>query len=155
MQNLLRISDAVSLAFHTLWLLAEQENEEGYLSTPDIADKLAVSEHHLQKVHQRLTKAGFIRAVRGPKGGFCLNRPASEITLLEVFESIDGPMEPSRCLLGRAQCRMENCLLGCLVDQVNQLVRTHFERITLDQLAKTGLLALTVKNKVESNRLAV
>lgn len=143
MQNLLRISDAVSLAFHTLWLLAEQESKSGYLQTPDIAKRLAVSEHHLQKVHQRLAKAGFIRAIRGPKGGFCLNRPAREITLLEIFEAIDGPLEPSRCLLGRGQCQVENCLLGCLVDQVNQLVRSHFERITLDQLAQIGLLTIT------------
>jgi len=143
MQNLLKISDAVSLAFHTLWLLAEREGKGGYLQTPEIAERLAVSEHHLQKVHQRLAKAGFIRAIRGPKGGFCLNRPAKEITLLEIFEAIDGPLEPSRCLLGRAKCRVENCLLGCLVEQVNQLVRTHFERITLDKLAQVGLLALT------------
>ena len=138
MQNLLRISDAVSLAFHTLWLLAERADE--LHSTPDIAKTLAVSEHHLQKVHQRLTKAGFIRAVRGPKGGFCLNRPADEITLLEVFEAIDGVLDPCRCMLGRAQCRVECCLLGSLVEQVNSLVRTQFQKLTIAQLAQTGLV---------------
>lgn len=138
MQNLLRISDAVSLAFHTLWLLAEREDE--LLRTPDIAETLAVSEHHLQKVHQRLAKAGFIEAVRGPKGGFRLSRPAGEITLLQVFEAIDGPLMPCQCILGRASCRVDNCILGNLVERVNSLVYDQFQKTTISQLAQTGLV---------------
>ena len=138
MQNFLRISDAVSLAFHTLWLLAAHEDE--LLNTPHIAKQLKVSEHHLQKVHQRLTKAGFIQAVRGPKGGFRLSMPKNEITLLAVFEAIEGPFDPSRCMLGNPECQVKNCLLGNLVDGVNSLVRGHFEKHTIAQLAETELL---------------
>ncbi|MBN2326051.1 MAG: Rrf2 family transcriptional regulator [Candidatus Omnitrophica bacterium] len=137
MHNLLRVSDAVSLAFHTLWLLAERQNE--LLRTPEIAEILSVSEHHLQKVHQRLAKAGFIRAVRGPKGGFILNRSPEKITLMQIYEAIDGPLETRRCMLGRSTCRVQDCLLGELVEEVNQLVRRHFEKITLAELAKTDL----------------
>ncbi|MGC9327990.1 MAG: RrF2 family transcriptional regulator [Candidatus Hinthialibacter sp.] len=143
MHNLLRVSDAVSLAFHTLWLLAEREHE--FLRTPEIAKLLSVSEHHLQKVHQRLTKAGFIRAVRGPKGGFTLNRPAEEITLMQIYEAIDGPLETTHCMLGRSTCRVKHCRLSELVKEVNHVVRRHFEKITLADLAKSEL-ANSLKN---------
>jgi len=138
MQNFLRISNAVSLAFHTMWLLAECEDKP--LNTPDIAKTLKVSEHHLQKVHQRLAKAGFIQALRGPRGGFRLVRPANEITLLEVFEAIDGPFDPCHCMLGHTSCRVNNCILGDLLDRVNGLVYDHLRQFTIAQLAQTSLL---------------
>jgi Rrf2 family protein len=137
MQNFLRISNAVSLAFHTMWLLAERADRR--LNTPDIAKTLDVSEHHLQKVHQRLAKAGFIQAVRGPRGGFRLLRPAEEITLLEVFEAIDGPFNPCHCMLGHPGCRVNGCILGNLVDRVDSLVYDHLRQFTVAELAQTPL----------------
>lgn len=132
MQNFLRISEAVSLAFHTMGLLASRKSE--VLRTSDIAKTLAVSEHHLQKIHNRLAKTGFIQAVRGPKGGFRLVRPPHEITLLEIFQAIEGPLDPRACMMGRASCQMDDCILGDLVDRVNSMVHQHLEKCTVEQL---------------------
>jgi Rrf2 family protein len=133
MQNFLRISEAVSLAFHSMGLLASRKNE--VLRTSDIAKTLAVSEHHLQKVHHRLAKAGFIQAVRGPKGGFRIDRPAHEITLIEIFQALEGPLDPCACMMGRPSCEVQDCVLGDLVDRVNSLVREHLENCTVEQLS--------------------
>lgn len=133
MQNLINFSEAVNLAFHTVGILAG--SEETYVRTSTIAELLDVSEHHLQKVHQRLAKMGIVRAVRGPKGGFCLNKPANSITLLEIYEAMEGPLHPNRCLLGRPNCQRQNCLLGTMVDQVNAIVLANLRTITVDQLA--------------------
>lgn len=143
MTNFLKISEAVSLAFHTMGILADQT--EGFLSTQDIARELQVSEHHLQKVHQRLVKAGFIKSVRGPKGGFCLNRPAEQITLMDIYQIIEGPLNPYQCLLGRATCDKVGCVLGKLSDDVNSLVVEHFQKITVADLKTTILVPLKTK----------
>ncbi len=134
MQNFLRISEAVSLAFHTMGLLASRKHE--VLRTSDIAKTLEASEHHLQKIHNRLAKTGFIQAVRGPKGGFRLDRPPHEITLLAIFQAIEGPLDPCACMLGRPSCQMDDCILGDLVDRVNSLVREHLEKSTIEQLTQ-------------------
>lgn len=135
MNSLLRISDAAALALHTVDFLAR--HPERYVTTQEVAEAFGVSENHLSKVHQRLAKAGLVQAVRGPRGGFRLARPATDIPLLEVYEAIEGPLHPCRCLLGRASCQREGCILGGLADSVNRTVIEFFAKTTVAQLATT------------------
>ncbi len=102
MSTILNFSDAVSLALHSMGIMAGKK--DCFFRTGAIAKQLAVSEHHLQKVHQRLSKAGLLHSARGPKGGFSLNKPAEEITLLEIVEAIEGPFDPSPCFLNKSPC---------------------------------------------------
>lgn len=50
-----------------------------------------VSEHFLEKICIDLQKNGIIKSVRGPGGGFILNRKADEITLWDVYSAVDDP----------------------------------------------------------------
>ena len=113
MSTVLRISEAASLAFHTMALLATEH--ERPLTTHEIASAFDVSQAHLAKVLQRLAHAGLVRSARGPRGGFTLARPAEGITLLDVYETIEGPLTPSDCLLGSKICGGEACIFGSLV----------------------------------------
>jgi Rrf2 family protein len=134
MQNhLLKISDAASLALHTGILLASDPAR--LWSTPELTAAMQVSGAHLAKVLQRLTKARLVRSVRGPKGGFTLARPAAEVTLLQVYEAIEGPLEPPTCLLGAPVCRLKTCMLGGLVAEVDARVRTFLEGARLSDVA--------------------
>jgi len=132
--NLLRVSEAASLALHTAALLAARDDE--ILSAHEIAGELGVSQAHLAKVMQRLGHVGLVSAVRGPKGGFRLERPADEVTLLEVYEAIEGPLAPPSCLLGRKVCIGGNCILGNLVALVDEQVRRHLTTTHLSDLAE-------------------
>ena len=59
----------------------------------DIASALRASPTYLSKILQQLTRAGLLRTVMGPHGGYHLARKPCEITLLEVVELFDGPRE--------------------------------------------------------------
>ena len=133
MSSVLKISEAASLALHSTVLLAA--NPGKMVSTREIASRLHVSAAHLSKVLQRLARAGLVRSIRGPKGGFSLGKPADEITLLDVYESIEGPLVPSKCLLDAQICSGEKCILGGLLETVDKQVR--------DYLAETRLSELT------------
>jgi Rrf2 family protein len=124
----LKVSEAASLALHTMVALAM--NLGKLMTTSEIAAGLKASEAHLSKVMQRLAKAGLVRSVRGPHGGFTLNRRPEEITLLEIYELIDGPFVPSSCLFAKPVCDGQ-CILGGLLKDVNQQVREHFAKSTL------------------------
>jgi len=134
MSGILRISDAASLAMHTMVLLADLT--ELPLSAREIASKLHASAAHLSKVLQRLGKARLVRSVRGPKGGFLLARAADEITLLEVYEVIEGPLVSARCLLGNPVCAGAGCILGGLLESVNRQVREYLSGATLSELTR-------------------
>jgi len=51
---------------------------------------------------QRLTKLGLLRSIRGPGGGFLQARPPAQIKLLEVYEAVEGPLEPQDCVFSLA-----------------------------------------------------
>lgn len=133
MSSALRISEATSLAFHTMALLsAEPERRH---SAKELAETLSVSEAHLAKVMQRLAKRGLVLSTRGPGGGFQLGMNKDNVPLLEIFEAIEGPFRPSNCLLGGAFCGGRKCVFGELIRNVNEKVLTYLSETRLGELA--------------------
>ncbi len=132
MSNVLRISEAASLALHAAVFLAANPGKP--ISTREIASALEVSEAHLSKVMQRLARTGLVNSVRGPKGGFLLARSPARISLLEVYEAIEGRLLPANCLLGTPVCKGEGCILGDLVETLNGQVREYLSRTRLSEL---------------------
>lgn len=128
----LRISEAASLALHATGLMAKRPGQS--LSTKAIAESFAVSEAHLSKVLQRLGKVGLLRSTRGPRGGFTLTREPGKVTLLEVFEAIEGPLDPADCLFENAVCDGTTCVLGRVLKEVNKQLVAHLSNTTLDQV---------------------
>jgi len=120
MDGILNISEAVSLAIHGMVYLADSYNKDGgVVSVKDIAKVFKASEHHLSKVFQRLVKAGLIRSIRGPHGGFCLARPANRIRLIDVFTAIDGELSLNECLFLNKVCMDGRCIFGSLLKRIN------------------------------------
>ena len=121
MSNVLKISEAASLAMHTMAWIAS--NPDRQASTRQISQALNVSQNHLAKVLQRLVKAGMVRSARGPKGGFSLGVRADGITLLEVYETIEGPLKSVKCLLGTPVCNNGKCIFGGQLEAVSNQVK--------------------------------
>lgn len=135
MPPILRFSEAASLALHTMHTLAKDPEKQ--LTTRELAKNLRASENHLSKVLQRLTKVGLVRSVRGPKGGFSIDKDPATVTLLDVFEAIEGPMEYSNCLLNEPICGGGfNCFLGGMLSSVNNQVKEYLTEVRLSQLDK-------------------
>lgn len=132
---MLKISDAVNLAFHAMMILATEPDAKP-LSVAAMARRLSMSENHLAKVMQRLTKVGLVTSKRGPKGGFTIGRPASEIRLMDVYVSIEGPLPDRECLLSEPMCGGVCCLLGGLLGSINEQVRDHLTQTSLAHVCK-------------------
>ncbi len=129
-----KISEAASIALHAMIFLAA--TDKPMLSTREIALSLKVSEAHLSKVLQRLTKAGLVKATRGPRGGYSASRPKDEVTLLEVYEAIEGPLAPTSCLFGSRICTGGKCIMGDLLNDVDRQVADYLARTKLSDLAQ-------------------
>lgn len=128
MANVFYISEMVSLALHSILIIAAVK--EGQLvNTKKIASLLGASEAHLAKVLQQLVKTGYIRSERGPRGGFALLKNANEITLLDIYEAIEGPIKIDRCPMNSKKCAFKTCILGGIPEQLNQ----KFEKYMAEQ----------------------
>lgn len=134
MQSIIKISEAATLALHTMYFLSI--NPDRLVSTKEIATTFSISENHLAKVLQRLVKVGLIDSIRGPKGGFNLGRSSDQITLLEIYEAIEGPLELSDCLLSKPICGGgENCIIfNGLLDGINKQVKSYMGEKKLSEL---------------------
>ncbi len=116
MSSIICTSEAATLALHAAGLLAAHD---GPLSTPVMARALGASSATLSKVMQRMTHTGIVRSKRGPHGGFTLAVDPREISLLEIYEAVEGPIEVTRCLLGAPVCGKKRCPLGGLFERVS------------------------------------
>ncbi|MCK5835351.1 MAG: Rrf2 family transcriptional regulator [Lentisphaeria bacterium] len=134
MSQVFKISEAASIAIHALILLGS--NKDATFTTKVIAEKFQVSKDHCAKVMQRLSKVNLISSKRGPKGGFYLIKDANEITVLDIYEAIDGPLVTTSCFFkGAKPCRLPCCdLFGDLMHDVNKLTRDNFKKRTLMNL---------------------
>jgi Rrf2 family protein len=130
--NILKVSEAASLAMHACTFLAENNGEKA--STREIAAVLEASEHHLAKVMQRLAKAGLVSPVRGPKGGFVLGKRPDKIALLDIYSAIEGNFPSSDCLLSRRICKGEKCILGGLLEALNRDVMDYLKNTRLSEI---------------------
>ena len=135
MSSVVKVSEAATLALHTMAFLAANPGER--FSAKQIAGTHEVSEAHLSKVLQRLAKVGLLNSARGPKGGFVLARPAEEITLLDVYEAVDGPLCPTTCLLGTPICNGRGCIMGDVLKTVNEQTKTYLTETTVLDVAGT------------------
>ncbi len=134
MNSVLKISEAASLALHSMIILARQQDEP--VSVKYMAEELGVSANHLSKVMQRLVKTGLVISIKGNRGGFKLAANAEEVFFLDIYEAIDGKFNPSGCLLSSNACEPDKCILGDLVRSVNNQVKEHFRNTKLSSFIK-------------------
>ena len=139
MAKLFKTSDAAALALHAMAYLAQTKGK--LVRTSDIAKYYNVSEAHLAKVLNRLSKQGLVNTTRGPRGGLSLSGSANEITLKEVYEAIEGPFELSRCMFGLPICDGSGCVLGDFFKKLSSVV----EEMMSD--AKLSQVCLSMKGK--------
>jgi Rrf2 family protein len=133
MADLVKISEAASIALHAcLWMAHEKVV---YSRARDVCDALGFSVAHFAKVMQALARAGIVQAVRGPTGGTRLARPPEQITLLQVYEAVEGPAQAERCLLAPTVCPAACCTLGKTLARYNGELRRLLAETTLAALA--------------------
>lgn len=105
--------------------------------TSEVAHRQDIPRVFLTKIIPRLVSAGLLRSYRGEGGGIVLGRPADTITLLEVYESLDGPIAINRCTSVPAQCgRAGQCSVHEVWLEAQYRLRELMGRTLLSHLAE-------------------
>lgn len=130
--SILKISEATSLAVHAMAILSSDPKR--MFSVKEIATEIDISEAHLSKVLQRLSKAGYVSSVRGPRGGFAVCKRADKVTLLDLYELIEGPLEPGGCLFDIPRCSEGKCVVSEFFEDINRQIRDFLARTSLSDL---------------------
>jgi len=113
-------------------LAAEPENRSQ--ATAVLAEKLQIPLPFLHQIGRSLIQGRLIKATPGPHGGLRLNVAAEEITLLQIVETLEGPVCITPCLDGESCARQEFCNTNQVWNQLQSELVEHLNSIRLNEL---------------------
>lgn len=103
-----------------------------------ISQKQGISEHFLEKIFIGLQKKELISSVRGPGGGFVLNRLPQEITLWDIYIAVDDPeYQEGQCYQKAGNsCEMHDaCRVKSIWYKFGKIMKKSMSEITLADIA--------------------
>lgn len=103
----MQITRQADYAVRAVLYLARMGNTER-AATSTIAEEQHIPPSFLAKIISQLSIAGLLHTSRGARGGVTLAREPKDITLLEVIEAIDGPIQLNECVEEDGSCPFED-----------------------------------------------
>lgn len=129
-------SKACQYAIRAMTYLAKQECGRA-CSIPEISRETGTPTPFLSKIISTLSRNRLIQARRGPHGGAMLGCPPDQITVGDILEAIDGPLDKSRCVLGLPECSDQNpCPLHARWKGLEARMRQELHTLTLLDLVQ-------------------
>jgi Rrf2 family protein len=134
----MKLSRTVAYAVRATLQLAQNTSD-----TPIPCSKLAADgkmpERFLLQILRNLVTHGILRSTRGVDGGYALTRPPEEISLLDVIEAIEGPMDTGDANNGALPAESQERLHGAL-RQITDNARQQLEAIKFSQLLEPPMV---------------
>jgi Rrf2 family cysteine metabolism transcriptional repressor len=109
---------------------------EGPVLVRDISRRQQLSDRYLEQILSLLKAAGFVRVVRGPRGGFILAKPPADISLTDVVSTMEGSTAPVDCVDDAQVCdRSSACATREVWADVKRAIDGVLGSVTLQALA--------------------
>jgi Rrf2 family cysteine metabolism transcriptional repressor len=113
-----------------------------------LAEVMDVSADYLMQLFVKLRRAGLVKSVRGPRGGFKLSRPPGQINVGDIIRAVEGPlavtpcMSPTNCYDGRRgrktandDCpKFEKCMAKIVWEKLTGEITDLLERTDLQEI---------------------
>ncbi|OPY74501.1 MAG: HTH-type transcriptional regulator CymR [Syntrophorhabdus sp. PtaU1.Bin058] len=103
----------------------------------DIAKRQGVSEKYLEHIFGTLNKAGLVKALRGRKGGYLLQKQPDEISLKEIIAALEGPCSLVDCVSDVKACqKVETCITRDVWKILGKKIEEFLNGYTLSTLVR-------------------
>lgn len=110
----------------------------GPVSIKNISQREGISVNYLEQIFNQLRRAGLVRSIRGPGGGFLLARPSKEITVMDIIKALKVPVVPVFCVDDEdeiSQCeRVNSCVSRLLWQRLGKKIKEILEGTSLEDL---------------------
>lgn len=143
---MLRVTKLTDYATVVLTVLAARPAE--VLSATELAEAAGLEPPTVSKLLKPLAQAKLVEGLRGVRGGYRLTRPASEITLIEIVEAMEGPLAITECSQDDSQCGIaEQCGVRSNWRLINDVLADALRGVTLAQMLRP--LPLTDRRRID------
>jgi Rrf2 family cysteine metabolism transcriptional repressor len=132
----MKLSTRTRYAVRAIIELAQNDSKKP-LQLKIIAQRQEISVKYLEQLMAVLRSAGFVRSIRGSKGGYMLAKAPNEIKLNDVMHRLEGTVATVECVENDDYCsRSADCAARYLWTQVEQAIDRVLEGITLQDLVE-------------------
>ena len=102
----------------------------------DIAERQQISDKYLEQIVSSLNKAGFVKSLRGPQGGYRLTKKPEEYTVGMILRLIEGSLAPVACIDDDINncTRADRCPTLILWEKLYDAISEVVDNITLADL---------------------
>jgi Rrf2 family protein len=104
------------------------------VSIKSISERQAISEYYLEQLFSPLRKAKLINSIRGAQGGYVLSRAPKDITVAEIMEVLEGPIEISNCIEGTSCNNLDCCATRLLWAKIKNSIDSVTKSTTLEDI---------------------
>lgn len=119
------VTAMLDLALHT---------GKGPITLAEVSTRQDISLSYLEQLFSKLRKANLVDSVRGPGGGYELQRAASQITIADVVLAVNEPLTATRCN-GKGGCQDgDHCLSHQLWAELSEQIYQFLSGISLEQV---------------------
>ncbi|WP_027623303.1 RrF2 family transcriptional regulator [Clostridium lundense] len=101
------------------------------VSIKSISERQNISEYYLEQLFSSLRKANLVKSIRGAQGGYILSREPKDISIAEIIQVLEGPIDLADCTLDGSCSNMHCCSTRLLWTRIKESV---------DQITKTTTL---------------
>jgi len=112
-------------------------------SLAEIAERQEISLSYLEQLFAMLRKAGLVKSVRGPGGGYILAHDRSETRIADIILAVDEPIRATRCPPGLATgCRTDRtrCLTHDLWEELGNQIHLYLSSVSLADVCERRVL---------------
>ena len=108
--------------------------DQGPISLADISERQGISLSYLEQLFAKLRQGGLVNSVRGPGGGYQLERNCDAINVAEIIDAVNESVDATSCS-GKGNCQNgEICLTHHLWDGLSRQIHRFLSEITLHGL---------------------
>ena len=130
----MKLSTRTRYGMRAIIELAENDRKSP-LQLKIIAQRQDISAKYLEQLMVVLKSAGFVRSIRGAKGGYVLAKTPNQIKLSEVFHCLEGPVTTVECVENEDYCRRApDCAARQVWIQVQEAIDGVLQSITLQDV---------------------
>jgi Rrf2 family iron-sulfur cluster assembly transcriptional regulator len=109
----------------------------------DISVRQGISLSYLEQLFSKLRQHSLVKSIRGPGGGYLLNKPVTEISIADVIDAVDESLDTTRCK-EKGNCQDgETCLTHHLWLDLSTQIHHFLSKITLQDLMNKREVQIT------------
>ena len=124
------------------------------IALAEIAERQEISLSYLEQLFAKLRRAGLVKSVRGPGGGYLLGHPAPEMRISDVILAVDEPIRATRCTPGSPMGCMalaKRCETHDLWEELGRQIHLFLSAVSVQDVVNKRVLGTSGNNSFDQD----